>query len=127
MPAEAKKEHNLDSTALEKVADFIRGEDAILTRYVPKELQEKHINQVLNRHPYHPYDPEMKPEHPCFDANDMFKQCMDSQDEDSGLHMKHVNCFMPYKTELMKCFANEKKVARLAAAAAEEAAAKGSK
>ena len=176
------------------------GDDAQLKRVVPKEVGDKHINNLLGRHPFHPYDPSIddtavsslasihttsaataahsirddddgedyeqqchkSPEalaevdakyirhawackkrqeediqagrggsrvehsnsdqtagagsylnlpflthpqdHPCYEQNRLFGTCMrDSEKQEMELFMKHVNCFHPFKVDLMKC------------------------
>ncbi|EPY38220.1 hypothetical protein AGDE_05711 [Angomonas deanei] len=100
-------------TYFRRAIDWMYGDDAYLQKTVNKEIGDKHINELLGRHPYHPYDPEMKPDHPCHEMNAIFFDCMEADHvEGYELHQKHVACFWPYKVDLMKCLAHEKRVAR---------------
>lgn len=91
------------SQGIQSVIDWIRGDDAILAKPLPKALAEKHINEVMNRHPFHPFDPELPSDHMCGTLNAVFGKCMEEKPLDMPLHLKHVNCYHPHKVELMKC------------------------
>ena len=122
------------STYIQSAVDFIRGEEGKWKdQQVPPELGNKHITELLGRHPFHPYSPEVSkdPSHMCHAANEAFYQCMKAFDgamvdnkEDGGpeqvpmpLHMKHVSCYHPYKVDLMKCTVKAKRLERKAAEA----------
>jgi hypothetical protein len=97
-------------TYFRRAIDWFHGDDAYLQRMVPEDLGKKHVNELLGRHPWHPYDPNMTVEHPCFEANALFAQCMGHPDNaEYELHMKHVACYHPMKVDLMKCVTREKR------------------
>ncbi|ORC92360.1 uncharacterized protein TM35_000031130 [Trypanosoma theileri] len=103
-----------EDTYFRRAINWMYGDNAYLQKLPPKEIGEKHVNELLGRHPFHPYDPEMKPEHPCYEHNIMLYSCMTADHvEGYELHMKHVSCYFPYKTDLMKCLAAERRRARL--------------
>ncbi|EAN85731.1 hypothetical protein C3747_211g339c [Trypanosoma cruzi] len=103
-------------TYFRRAIDWMYGDTAYLQKMPSPEIGEKHINELLGRHPFHPFDPEMKPDHPCYNANAIFYNCMTADHvEGYELHMKHVSCYFPYKTDLMKCLSGEKRRARAAA------------
>ena len=83
---------------------FFGNDESFLTRPLPPELQNKHVNQILNRHDFHPYRPNLDKSHECSKQNDKFYQCMVSLPEELELYQKHVQCYYPLKVELMKCF-----------------------
>ena len=84
--------------------DWFHGDYRYLMDKVPEDVGEKHVNELLGRHPYHPFDPAMPAAHPCFEMNDVFGACMSSEAlKELPLHLKHVNCFHPWKVDLMKC------------------------
>jgi hypothetical protein len=100
-------------TYFRRSIDWFYGENAYLQQQVPKEVGEKHINELLGRHPWHPYSPSLSPGHPCFDLNAVFGECMDSEPiRDLELHLKHVNCYHPYKVDLMQCLTKVKRMER---------------
>lgn len=102
-------------TYFRRAIHWMYGEEAYLQKYPVKEIGDKHINELLGRHPFYPYDPEMQPDHPCYPANETFYQCMTADHvEGYEVYQKHVACFYPYKVDLMKCEAREKRKARLA-------------
>jgi hypothetical protein len=126
------------STWIGSAVSFIKGEDGTWgDRQVPEHMGKKHINELLGRHLFHPYDPELSKnkDAKCFDLNEMFFQCMSSFDqrpedlepgeEPMALHLKHVNCYHPHKQELMKCLVKVKRQARADEAAAAAAASGG--
>lgn len=97
------------------------GDDAYLQNLPTKDIGEKHINELLGRHPYHPFNPDMKPDHHCFKENSLFFECMEADHvEGYELYQKHVACYFPYKTDLMKCIAKEKRQHRLGAEGTEQ-------
>ncbi|EPY31994.1 hypothetical protein STCU_03030 [Strigomonas culicis] len=101
-------------TYFRRAINWMYGDDAYLHQNVgEKEIGDTHINVLLGRHPYHPFDPEMKSDHPCFELNQTFFACMEA-DHVYGyeLHQKHNACFFPHKTDLMKCLAREKRIKR---------------
>ena len=93
------------------------GDDAYLQQLMPDEVGKKHVNELLGKHPWHPYVPTLPEEHPCFAQNALFGQCMsDPAHEHLELHMKHVTCYHPMKVELMKCVSREARKQRELAA-----------
>ena len=69
-----------------------------------------HINELLGRHDFHPYDPNLEKNHPCFSVNSDFYACMSHEQlSDLPLHMKHVKCYHPHKVALMRCLTKEKR------------------
>ena len=114
----------MPSEWVQKGVDWLRGEDAYLYKQVPPEIGKAHVTTLLGQHPFHPFDPAIADRaHTCFKENATFFQCMSAMPEDMELHMKHVNCYHPYKTDLMKCLVRHRQALRAAAAAAEGAAA----
>jgi hypothetical protein len=100
-------------TYFRRSIDWFYGDDAFLQRTVPPEVGTKHINDLLGRHPFHPFDPTMTKEHVCYDLNAVFGACMHSDEiKDLQLHLKHVNCYHPHKVELMKCLTKYKREER---------------
>lgn len=100
-------------TYFRRAIDFFYGENACLYRQVPEEVGQKHINELLGRHPFHPYQPDMPNTHECKEINDLFYACMTHEDSVGyELHMKHVNCYFPYKVDLMKCLTSHNKKVR---------------
>jgi hypothetical protein len=97
----------MPSGVAQSAVDWLRGDDAVLYRPVPEELGKRHINQLLHRHPFHPYNAQLPKDHSCSAANEAFFQCMSARPEDTPLHMKHVACYHPFKIDLMKCIADE--------------------
>ena len=93
----------------QKAVDWVRGDDAIMFKQVPEALGKKHVTELLHQHPWHPFVPDMERSHPCFASNQLFGQCMAAMPEHFELHMKHVNCYHPYKTDLMKCLVRYRK------------------
>ena len=74
------------------------------------ELKDIHINQLLGRHDFHPYDPSLDASHPCAEYNATFYQCMAQEKlAETPLHLKHVQCYYPHKVELMKCLTKHKR------------------
>mmetsp|Transcript_60739 Transcript_60739/g.70452 ORF Transcript_60739/g.70452 Transcript_60739/m.70452 type:complete len:128 (+) Transcript_60739:170-553(+) len=111
MPAEG-------DTYFRRSINWFYGEEAWMQQQVPEDLGKKHVNELLGRHPWHPFDPEMPSSHPCAEQNAFFAQCMGHKDfEDLELHMKHVTCYHPMKVDLMKCLSREKRRAKAAAVA----------
>lgn len=103
-------------TYFRRAINWMYGEDAYLQNLPTKDIGEKHVNELLGRHPYHPYDPDMKPDHPCYEYNTVFYECMEADHvEGYETYQKHVACYFPYKVDLMKCIAKEKRRIRLAA------------
>ena len=102
---------------------WVRGEDDVLYRQLPPQLGKAHITELMGRHPFHPYNPALPAGHPCTAANQAFFKCMTERDESEELFMKHVNCYHPHKTALMKCTADQVRAAKKAAAAAAAGAA----
>ncbi|KAG8345349.1 hypothetical protein TRVL_03817 [Trypanosoma vivax] len=101
-------------TYFQRAINWMYGDTAYLQRVPPADIGEMHINELLGRHPFHPFDPVMKTDHPCSDCNALFYKCMVSEEFDGyELHMKHVSCYSPYKTDLMKCLAREKRLERM--------------
>lgn len=97
--------------------NWFYGEAAYLNQPVPEEIGKKHVNELLGRHPWHPYNPDLPQSHPFFQQNALFGQCMGHPDNESlELHMKHVTCYHPMKVDLMKCVASEARRQRAAAA-----------
>ncbi|AIN97476.1 hypothetical protein LPMP_191350 [Leishmania panamensis] len=101
-------------TYFRRAIDWMYGDDAYLQNLPTKDLGNKHINELLGRHPYHPYDPDMKADNPCYKFNTLFHECMEA-DHVNGyeLYQKHVACYFPYKVDLMKCIATEKRRHRM--------------
>ena len=101
-------------TYFRRALNFMYGDEALLLqRTVPPEVGRKHVTELLGRHPFHPFDPQMPAEHECSERNAMFGQCMTAtQFEGLELHMKHVNCFHPYKVDLMKCLVRSARAQR---------------
>ena len=109
---------------VDRVADWIRGDDAVMYKQVPAAIGKMHVTELMGRHPYHPFNPELKREHPCAQMNADFFQCMDyvpRKDDPEELHQRHVRCYHPYKRQLMKCLVTAKKADRAAAEALAEA------
>jgi hypothetical protein len=109
--------------AVDQMADWIRGDNAFLYKNVPAEVGEKHVTELMGRHPFHPYDPALPAASPCTAKNAAFFRCMSFVPEPANpevLHQTHVRCFHPFKVDLMKCLVSEKQAARAAAAAAAE-------
>ena len=110
------------SPTIQKAIDWLYGEDAVLHKPMPARVADdlggKHVNELLGRHPWHPWDPKLPAEHPCHALNAAFGQCMASCPEGMKMHMKHVTCFDPHKTDLMRCLTKAKRDARNAEAAA---------
>jgi hypothetical protein len=102
--------------------DWLRGDDAIMYKQVPEEVGKRHVTELLHQHPFHPFDPEIHKDkdHMCYKENLTFFQCMASMDENMKLHMKHVNCYHPYKTDLMKCLVKWRRAQKQVAEAAAE-------
>lgn len=97
-------------TYFRRTIDWFYGDDAYLQRTVPEELGKKHVNELLGRHLWHPYDPDLPSDHPCFETNAIFARCMGHPDNSElELHMKHVTCYHPMKVDLMKCLTREKR------------------
>jgi hypothetical protein len=97
-------------TYFRRSINWFYGDDAYLQRNVPEALGKKHVNELLGRHPWHPYDPQLPPNHPCAEFNALFAQCMGHPDNaELEMHMKHVTCYHPMKVDLMKCIVREKK------------------
>ena len=112
------------------LSDTIKGEKAAVAREsVPEELGRMHINDLMNRHPFHPYTDEThalgEGGHPCWKKNKAFYECMkvfdgqimekadpDEEDRPVPLHMRHVSCYYPEKTELMQCLSRHKRAER---------------
>eukprot|EP00759_Apiculatamorpha_spiralis_P039493 PhF_6_TR38347/c0_g1_i1/m.57165 len=95
---------------LQWMIDTIRGPEAtLLAQRIPPALEGKHVNELLGRHPYHPYNPDLPTSHPCYQLNQQFFQCMESQPKEFELHQKHVSCYHPTKVELMKCIVRTNK------------------
>ena len=105
---------SIQSPWIQSTIDWIRGDDAILYKQVPEDVGKKHVTELLHQHPFHPFSPEVHDDksHMCYNENLKFYQCMASMPEDMKLHMKHVNCYHPYKTDLMKCLVRYKKFLR---------------
>jgi hypothetical protein len=112
------------STVIGSMIDFIKGEEGKWRdQVVPPSIGKQHINQLLGRHPFHPYSPDISkdPSHPCHTVNEAFFKCMSSfdgaLDEATGepveLHQKHVCCYHPQKVDLMKCLTKLKREERL--------------
>eukprot|EP00758_Cryptobia_borreli_P009014 Tbor_TRINITY_DN5439_c2_g1::TRINITY_DN5439_c2_g1_i1::g.24359::m.24359 len=98
-------------TYFQKAITYMYGSKAELHKVVPPEIGNKHINVLLGRHPYHPWNPDMHAEHPCYSQNLVFGNCMNSEVfSECETHTKHVNCFHPYKVDLMKCLTRVKKL-----------------
>ncbi len=109
---------------MQKAAKLFQSEeDKMLDRPIPPALKSAHVTQLLHQHPFHPYDPDLPPGHPCTPQNADFYRCMSSRAEEEPLHMKHVNCFDPHKVALMKCKAAEKRREKLAAAGSTDSSA----
>ncbi len=106
----------INSPWIQAGVDWLRGEDAFMYKSVPDEVGKKHVTELLHQHPFHPFDPKIHGDatHPCYHANLVFYQCMASMEEDMKLHMKHVNCYHPYKTDLMKCLVKYRKAQKMA-------------
>ncbi|SCU66494.1 uncharacterized protein TEOVI_000031700 [Trypanosoma equiperdum] len=105
-----------EDTFFRRAANWMYGDSSYLQRTPPPELGDRHINELLSRHPFHPFDPEMSSEHPCSENNSLFYSCMTSDEvEGYELHMKHVTCYFPYKVNLMKCLSRERRLARVGA------------
>lgn len=112
-------------TYFRRAINWMYGDDAFLHNLPTGDVGEKHINELLGRHPYHPFDPEMKADHPCYELNYTFYQCMEADHvEGYELYQKHNACYFPYKVDLMKCLAREKRKAREAREAYEKEAQK---
>lgn len=118
----------LHSSWLQSAATFLKGDSAYLDEEVPPQLGSRHINELLQRHLFHPYDPKIAEDasHPCWAENDTFFKCMDGlrgvplhegETEEMPLHMKHVTCYHPHKVQLMKCLVKAKREARAAVSA----------
>jgi len=109
------------SPSIQKAIDWLWGEDAVLHKPIPQrvasDLAGKHVNELLGRHPYYPWDPAMPRDHPCKELNDTFGQCMHACPKEMKTHMKHVTCFEPHKTALMKCLVSYKRAQRERASA----------
>jgi hypothetical protein len=200
MPRDHQGEHR---TYFQQAIGFMLGDEgADLNRPVPRSVGEKHINDLLGRHPFHPYDPSIDdsidlsalassnapqsavpeaddhdgatqlttplalaemdkkfidhawaclrkqeagggdssspPEadevrhtagagsylnlpylthpqdHPCYTQNKLFGNCMrDTDKSEMQLFMRHVNCFHPFKVDLMKCITKHTRTDRL--------------
>jgi hypothetical protein len=108
----------MPSSWIENAVSYIRGEDDVLYKQVPPAIGNAHITELLGRHPFHPFDPDMSADHPCAAQNRAFFQCMSGRNADEPLHMKHVNCYHPFKTDLMKCNATQIRLAKKRAAEA---------
>lgn len=111
----------MPSQPIQQAVSWIRGEDDVLFKQVPPEVGKAHINDLLHRHPFHPYNPDLPADHPCAPQNAAFLACMTGRPEGEELFMKHVNCYHTFKTDLMKCLAAEKRKERLRASQAEGA------
>lgn len=97
-------------TYFRRTINWMYGDDAYLHKYPSKDIGDMHVNEVLGRHPYHPYDPEMKAGSPCAKLNAIFFECMEADHvEGFETYQKHVACYHPYKVDLMKCLAAEKR------------------
>eukprot|EP00760_Papus_ankaliazontas_P020980 PhM_4_TR18620/c1_g1_i1/m.27189 len=95
------------------VIDKMRGEEGrLMASEVPEQIGKMHINELMGRHPYHPFDPDLPRDHVCAELNATFYQCMSAMPEDLPLHNKHVNCYHPYKVDLMKCLTKQKRLER---------------
>jgi hypothetical protein len=108
----------MPSEFIQKAVSFVRGEDDFMYKQVPPQLGNAHITELLGRHPFHPYNPTLPAGHPCQQLNELFFRCMSDRAADEALHMKHVNCYHPYKTDLMKCNATQVREAKRRAAEA---------
>eukprot|EP01013_Petalomonas_cantuscygni_P018037 TRINITY_DN35361_c0_g1_i1.p1 TRINITY_DN35361_c0_g1~~TRINITY_DN35361_c0_g1_i1.p1 ORF type:complete len:155 (+),score=13.22 TRINITY_DN35361_c0_g1_i1:68-532(+) len=72
----------------------------------------QHINILMGRHPFHPYDPNLPPSHPCTEANETFRRCFETETtEDMELHMRHVACYTK-KVPLMICLTEQRRKER---------------
>jgi hypothetical protein len=121
----------MPSSGIQAAVDWIRGDDAFLAKPVAPEIGRKHVTELLGQHPFHPFNPELLQQqaHMCYQQNLLFFQCMTAMEQkDAGmpLHMKHVNCYHPYKTDLMKCLVQFRKQEKEKLAANVTAAVTGS-
>eukprot|EP01060_Flectonema_neradi_P002114 TRINITY_DN11282_c0_g1_i1.p1 TRINITY_DN11282_c0_g1~~TRINITY_DN11282_c0_g1_i1.p1 ORF type:complete len:101 (+),score=12.26 TRINITY_DN11282_c0_g1_i1:45-347(+) len=82
-------------------------DDSVLDKKIPRTA---HINTFLDRHPFHPYDPELdnQPEHACHTPNVDFGKCMNGLPDELLTYQKHVQCF-DRKVTLMKCLTRLKR------------------
>lgn len=105
----------MPSEWVQRAVDFIRGDDAFMHKQVPPEVGRKHVTELLHQHPFHPFSEDVVkagPSHMCYQQNMIFFQCMTAmgeKDSNMPLHMKHVNCYHPYKTDLMRCLVSWRK------------------
>lgn len=100
-------------TYFRRTIDWMYGDNAPLQRLPTNDVGEKHINELLGKHPYHPYNPNMPVDSPCYEYNKVMFECMEADHvEGYELHQKHVACYQPYKVDLMKCLAREKRLLR---------------
>ncbi|KPI89741.1 hypothetical protein ABL78_1121 [Leptomonas seymouri] len=107
-------------TYFRRTINWMYGDDAYLQNIPTSDVSNKHVNELLGRHPYHPYDPDMKPDHPCYEFNGLLYECMEADHvEGYELYQKHVACYFPYKIDLMKCVAREKRRRRMEAGASD--------
>lgn len=101
-------------TYFRRTIDWMYGKEAYLQRYPSPDVGTKHINDLLGRHPFHPYNAALIPSDACYEPNTIFYECMTGDHvEGYETHQKHVACYYPYKLDLMKCVASEKRKARL--------------
>ena len=107
----------MPSKLVSDAVDWIRGDDAFLFKPIPEDLKKKHITEIMGKHPFHPYREDLPKGHVCEAKNEAFFRCMSARPAEEVLHMKHVNCYHPFKTDLMKCFADEERARKRAAAA----------
>ena len=105
-------EDRTQETYFKKTINWMYGDDAKLHKQVPEDLGKMHINDLLGRHPFYPYDPEISKNssHPCYKTNEIFFTCLSSDEfKEMPLHMKHVSCYHPYKVDHMKCLVRARK------------------
>ena len=103
----------MPSELAQKAIDWIRGDDAVLYKPVPPSMHHIHVTTLLHQHPFHPYDPVItSPDQPCYEENQRMFRCMSQRPDEEPLHLKHVNCYDPFKVALMKCRAALKRQMR---------------